>query len=70
MERTPVTSSNLKSVGYDPQTKTLEVEFQSGSIYQYSEVPEDVYQALMSASSHGQYYVQNIRSVYLSTRIR
>ncbi len=70
MERTPVASSNLRAVGYDPETKILEVEFQSGSLYQYAEVPEEVYRALMNASSHGQYYNQNIKNIYLSTRIR
>jgi hypothetical protein len=40
MERTPVSSSNLVAVGYDPGSYTLEVEFHSGSIYQYSGVPE------------------------------
>lgn len=61
MERQHVSSSNLESVGYDPATKTLEIEFLNGGLYQYSGVPESVYQALMSASSHGQYFDSNIK---------
>jgi hypothetical protein len=55
MYRTPVSSSNLASVGYDASTQVLEVEFNDRSIYQYFGVPSEVYEGLMSASSHGQY---------------
>ncbi len=64
MNRTPVTSSNVASVGYDPNTMTLEVEFRNGSVYQYFDVPETVYQDLMSASSVGTYLNQNIKASY------
>lgn len=61
MNRTPVSSSNLKSVGYDESSKTLEVEFLNGTVYQYSGVPASVYQGLMSASSHGSYLDQYVK---------
>jgi hypothetical protein len=61
MNRTPVSSSNLASVGYDPRTRTLEVAFLNGSVYQYSNVPEAVYRGLMSASSHGSYFDSHIK---------
>ena len=43
MERQSVSSSNLRSIGYDHSSSTLEVEFNNGSIYQYFDVPENVY---------------------------
>ncbi len=61
MERQHVSSSNLKAVGYDPATKTLEIEFLNGGLYQYSGVSESVYQGLMSAASHGQYFDNHIK---------
>ena len=61
MERTSVESSNLASVGYDEISRTLEVEFKHGGIYQYFDVPISVYQELMAASSHGQYFDQNVK---------
>ncbi|MEM8505380.1 MAG: KTSC domain-containing protein [Cyanobacteria bacterium P01_D01_bin.1] len=61
MNRTSVSSSNLASVGYDPNTQTLEVEFLHGGIYQYSNVPLSVYEGLMGASSHGSYFDQNVK---------
>ncbi len=62
MQRKPVDSSNLASVGYDSDAKILEIEFNSGGIYQYFDVPESVYEGLMSASSHGTYFDQNIKN--------
>lgn len=61
MIRKPVSSSNLKSVGYDPETRTLEVEFLYGALYSYSGVPESVHAGLMSASSHGAYFDAHIK---------
>ena len=61
MTRTPVSSSNLKSVGYDRRSTTLEVEFLSGHVYQYFGVPEARYSGLMSASSHGEFFARYIK---------
>ncbi|MGS0682847.1 KTSC domain-containing protein [Shewanella sp. 125m-7] len=63
MERTPVDSSNVVSVGYDEGTSTLEVEFNSG-LYQYFEVPAYVYEELMSSDSKGSYLHRNVKNTY------
>lgn len=60
MDRLLVNSSNLVTVGYDTASKTLEVEFQSGNIYQYLDVPETIYQSLMTSESKGQFFHDNI----------
>jgi hypothetical protein len=70
MLRTPVESSNLRSVGYDPATQTLEIEFHSGGVYQYVGVPPSVYQDLLAAPSLGSYFQAAIRNQYAYTRIR
>lgn len=69
MRRQTVSSSNLHSVGYDQETRTLEIEFHGGRIYQYSNVPTQVYEGLMNAGSHGRYFHQRIREVYSYRRI-
>ena len=70
MERVPVQSGNLVSVGYEPETAILEIEFHRGSIYQYSGVPEDVHRGLMNAGSKGRYFHQNIKNAgYPCTKI-
>jgi len=61
MNREPVKSSNLKSVGYEPETEILEIEFKNGSVYHYFEVPESRYDGLMNASSKGSYLNQSIK---------
>lgn len=70
MNRTPVSSSNLASVGYNAAAQVLEVEFRDGSVYQYSYVPDAVYRALMAAGSHGKYFHAYIRDAYPTVRIR
>lgn len=70
MKRVAVDSSNLASVGYDSNNKLLEVEFNSGSIYEYFNVPEQEHLNLMSAQSHGKYFIANIRNDYRFSRIR
>jgi hypothetical protein len=61
MNRTKVSSSNLASVGYDALTNTLEIEFRSGSIYRYPNVPESIYEGLMRAGSKGRYFIAHIK---------
>lgn len=43
MKRQSVESSNLASIGYDAENEILEVEFKHGGVYQYFDVPENVY---------------------------
>lgn len=69
MERYTVSSSNISSVGYDPAAETLEVEFVNGSIYQYFNVPENMYEQLMKESSKGRFLNAYIRNSYPYTRV-
>lgn len=70
MQRSYVTSSNLRSVGYDPPTETLEIEFVNGSVYQYNRVPERIYLGLMNADSKGRYHHRNIVGRYRYQKTR
>lgn len=71
MNRVRVSSSNLASVGYDTDTRVLEIEFLNGGIYQYSNVPAHVHGGLMSASSHGSYFDAHIKKAgYPYRRVR
>lgn len=69
MNRQAVTSSNIASIGYDANSQTLEVEFLNGGVYQYFDVPQHIYNGIMSADSHGQYLAQNIKGVYRYSKI-
>lgn len=59
MYRKNVESSNIKSIGYEDET--LEVEFLNGSIYQYYNVPQDLFDGIMNADSHGKYLNEYIK---------
>ncbi len=69
MNRTPVSSSNVASVGYDQSTLTLEVEFNDGSVYQYFDVSDTVNQELMCAGSIGKFLHANIKNKYRYTKV-
>ena len=68
MERQPVSSSNISSIGYDLNSNVLEIEFIAGTVYQYFDVPEYVWRELMEAASHGSFFAQNIKNVYSFSR--
>jgi hypothetical protein len=69
VQRTPVSSSNVTSVGYDPGTATLEVEFHDGSVYQYFDLPAHEADGLVSASSVGGYLAAHIKGVYRYAKV-
>lgn len=61
MDRQYVASSNIASIGYDSVNMILEIEFLNGSIYQYYDVPQYLYEGLMNANSHGKFFDANIK---------
>lgn len=64
MRRISVTSSDIHSIGYDPQSAVLEVEFNSGDVYRYFDVPEHIYSQFMNTSSKGWFLHEYIRYSY------
>jgi hypothetical protein len=69
MQRQPVKSTNVEAVGYDLETKTLQVEFKSGGIYRYAGVQPEMYADLMEAESVGRFVSQVIRAGRKGLRI-
>lgn len=57
-----VSSSNIKSIGYDEARQILEVVFLNRSTYRYYDVPQYLYEELMSANSHGKFLYAHIIS--------
>jgi hypothetical protein len=51
MDRVMVTSSNVKGVGYDADTQTLEVEFLNGGVYQYAPVDKETYDEIVDPAN-------------------
>jgi lysyl-tRNA synthetase class 2 len=61
MERKPVASSVIASLGYDDAERILEVEFHSGRVYQYFLVPRALYENLLRAESIGSFFNHEVR---------
>ncbi|HSU83931.1 MAG TPA: KTSC domain-containing protein [Thermoanaerobaculia bacterium] len=64
MHRSHVTSTAISSVGYDDRSAVLEVEFASGAVYDYLNVPKKVYHALLKAPSKGSFVSRRVRDRY------
>jgi len=68
-EMTPVSSSNIESIGYNEQEEIVYVRFLNGSLYVYKGVPIHEYENLLQAPSHGSYLHRNYKNVYPYERI-
>lgn len=60
----PVDSSMLAAAGYDPGSRMLVVLFNNGKAYQYFDVPQEDYEALMEAPSKGKFMHSHILGYY------
>jgi hypothetical protein len=70
IERKPVQSSDLASVGYDARQRILEIEFRSGGIYRYLEVPAAIHDQLLAAESKGRFFAAHIRDQFRCERLK
>ena len=68
--RVPLESTSLASAGYDATARLLEIEFRSGAIYRYREVPATVFAEMMKAESKGRYFAQRIRGKFSCELLR
>jgi hypothetical protein len=62
----PAPSSLLARVAYNHDRGILQLEFRSGAVYQYFNVPFQSYQELWQADSHGAYFNRHIRNSFRS----
>lgn len=69
MQRLPVESSDIISVGYDPTERLLEVEFHGGRVYHYRDVEPDIYAQFLRAESHGTFFFAHINGRYRYQRV-
>lgn len=66
----PVSSSMISAIGYSKEHQILRVQFKNQSVYEYSGVSRETYQALMNAGSVGKYFSANIKTAYEYYRVR
>jgi len=56
-------------VGYNENSKILEIEFHSGLVYEYSGVPPKVYKDLMKSDAVGKYFSDKVRTRFRTKQI-
>lgn len=61
---TPIQSSAIKAVQYDPGTSALLIQFPDGRIYRYLDVPPELVHEFLGAPSKGQYFISKIKKTY------
>ncbi len=62
MRRIPVVSTSIAAIGYDAESRIIEIEFkESGEVYRYFDVPADEHQSLLRAPSKGSYLNQTFK---------
>ena len=67
MKRTPVSSSTIVSIGFSDGV--LEVEFSSGAVYRYQDVPKELFDRLVQAESIGRFFGSEIRPRFRGIRV-
>jgi hypothetical protein len=69
-EKSTFDSTSLAGASYDRQARLLELEFRTGAIYRYREVPPEIHAGLLRAASKGRYFTQHIRGRFAFEKIR
>ena len=70
MPQSDLNSTSLNAVTYQDQQALLELEFKSGAVYHYLDVPPKIYGALLRAESKGVYFNRYIRNRFAYAKIR
>jgi len=65
-----IKSSNLNSASYDTADKKLKVTFNNGSIYEYYDIPWQIFTKLRMSESQGKYFNTEISKIYKYKRLK
>jgi hypothetical protein len=69
MNRTIIESSMIRSIGYDADNSTLEIEFNSGAIWQYFDFPESIWYEFEGTDSQGKFFHREIKNQYSESQV-
>ena len=65
-----VLSSEIEWIGYEQKRRMLQVEFIAGSVYQYENVPQEIYKDFLDAPSHCSFLESEIKGKYPYRKVR
>lgn len=69
MEWIDVESSNIRAIGYDENLSRLGIKFKDGTVYEYDDVPQYIFEDFRNADSKGKYGHRNIYKTYNGRKI-
>ena len=69
MEMKKINSGKLRAIGYDARARLLQVQFDDGSVLQYSGVGEEVWRRLSGSGAAWSYYRDNIEEEFSAKRV-
>ena len=61
--------SPIRSVQFDRVTHTMRVEFESGAVYDFADVPEHLCDELTHSLERDEYFAENIRHEFAAMRV-
>lgn len=64
-----LSSTSLAKAIYDDRLSRLRIHFRDGTIYDYTGVPQALFQALLAAPSKGLFFNRHIRDHFLHGRV-
>ena len=64
-----VHSQVFDAVRYQPEARTMAVRFTSGEMYEYYDVPGEVFTAFAEAADHGAFFARRVRKAYAYRRL-
>ncbi len=59
----------IDSIGFDPNTSTLEIEFKNCAVWQYYDFPESTYYEFIGSDSVGKFFLHNIKGHYSENQV-
>lgn len=63
-------SSVIQDTHYNLDTKKLTIKFTTNRIYEYDNVPREVYRNMLTAKSMGSYFYYNIRTTFSYKKVK
>ncbi|EJS8701457.1 MULTISPECIES: KTSC domain-containing protein [Enterobacterales] len=69
MERRSISSSMIRSIGYDESISTLEIEFNSGAVWNYYDFSLTSWYEFDGAESHGKFFHSFIKNNYRESQV-
>jgi len=70
IERKPIRRGGIRSAGYDGPARVLEIEFDSGSVLQYTGVGAEIARRFLASAAPLSYYKDNIEEEFPSKRLK